>query len=80
MTKKQEKERPPAKDRVASVRVPPDVYEAAEAKAKERGSTVAKIIRSFLTLFAADETPPGWPPDMPDEEVRAAKRNQRKKK
>lgn len=73
-------ERPPAKDHVVSARVPDDVYQAAEAKAKARGSTLGKVLRAFLHLFASDETPPGWPPDLPEQEVRAAKRPRKPKK
>jgi len=73
-------ERPPAKDHKLNVRVDPEIYAAAEAKAKARGSTVSKIVRAFLVLFAHDETPPGWPPELPEIEIRAEKRPRPKKR
>jgi hypothetical protein len=72
--------RPPAKDRVASTRIPPEVYDAAARKAAERGSTISKILRAFLFLFSQDETPPGWPPEIADQEIRAAKRPRPRKR
>lgn len=78
MTKPQGIERPAAKDHVVTTRVSDDVYQAAEAKAEARGSTLGRVIRAFLVLFANDETPPGWPPELPELEVRAAKRPHKK--
>ncbi len=72
-------QRPPAKDRKVNVRVSEDVYQAASTKAGARGLTISKIIRSFLVLFANDETPPGWPPELPEQEVRAEKRPRKRK-
>jgi len=77
MAKKSADQRPPPKDKKVNTRVPQDVYEAAEAKAKKRGSTLSKMIRAFLVLFANDETPEGWPPEVTEHEIRAAKRKKK---
>jgi antitoxin component of RelBE/YafQ-DinJ toxin-antitoxin module len=74
------KDRPPAKDKVVSVRVPDEIFDAATAKAKERGLSISKVVRSFLFLFAHDETPPGWPPELPEQEVRAEERPRKKRR
>jgi len=78
---------PGKKNKVVAVRLPDDTYEAAKQKAESRGSTLAKVIQAFAHLFANDETPPGWPPDLPEATSRAAethprniKRDKKKKK
>ncbi len=73
-------QRPPAKDHKLNVRVDDELYQLAEAKAKARGSTISKMVRAFLTLWAHDETPPGWPPELPEQEIRAEKRPRKKRK
>lgn len=81
MTKPQPpRERPPAKDHVVNTRVPDEVYELAAAKAEARGSTISRVMRAFLHLWAHDETPPGWPPELPELEVRAEKRPRKRRK
>lgn len=72
-------QRPPPKDKVVSTRVPPEVYDAAARKAEARGSTISKILRAFMFLFSQDETPPGWPPEIAEQEIRAAKRRKPRK-
>lgn len=59
------------KDRQVSIRVTDHDYEAAEAKARARGSTISKVLRAFLFLWIHDETPPGYPPDVPQVNDRA---------
>jgi len=80
MPKSQPVDRPSAKDKVVSARVPDDVYDAAAAKAEARGLSISKVVRAFLFLFAHDETPPGWPPELPEQEIRAEKRPRKKRK
>lgn len=72
-----EEERPTPRDKVVTSRVPEDVFRDAEKKARKQRRSLSAIIRSFLTVWAADEYPD--PPPMPDENIRAAKRKKKKK-
>lgn len=75
-----DKQRPPPKNVTVSARVPDEVYAAAKEKAEGRGSTLSKMVRAFLFLFAHDETPPDWPPEIADQEIRAQKRSRKRRK
>jgi antitoxin component of RelBE/YafQ-DinJ toxin-antitoxin module len=83
MTKKQEKERPPPKDRVVSTRIDPETYAAGQAKAEKRGSTISKIMRALFWMWAHGEGVPNkedWPPEVSEQEVRAEKRRRKQQK
>jgi len=71
-------ERPPPRDKTVGTRVPDDVYNEANDRAKKEGRTLAAIIRSFLLMFGQGEWPS--PPVLPDEDTRAAKRAKPKPK
>jgi hypothetical protein len=47
-----------AKTPLRSIRVPTDVWRAAQAKAEERGETLTEAIIRFLRRYAAKPTPP----------------------
>ncbi len=64
--------RPPKKDRVVTVRVPEADYQAVKNIAKKRGMTMPAWLRAVFHVAAEGETPEGWPPEMPENEVRAA--------
>lgn len=77
MTKKQDRARPSARDKVITFRVSEEDFQAGQEKAERRGSTVGKIMRALFWMWAHDEgVPPdeGWPPELQGEDVRAEKR------
>jgi len=76
-------DRPPAKDKVVNFRVSDSDYELADVKAKERGSTVGKIMRALFWMWAHGEgVPPekDWPPELEGENIRAEKRPRKPRK
>ena len=68
------------KTKLLTVRVSEETFDQAQQVAQGRGSTISKIIQSFLHLFANQETPPGWPPDLPEATGRAPETKPRRPK
>ena len=59
------------KDKVVSVRVSDLTFQQAEEKAKREGVSISSILRSFLHMWAHDETPKGYPPIIKELDKRA---------
>jgi hypothetical protein len=70
--------RPDARDHTVSFRISEQVYQDAAARAKLERRSLGSILRAWLTLFSQDEAPS--PPELPDDETRAAKRPRPKPK
>ncbi len=73
----QDQERPKPRDKTVGVRVDPETYDKAAARAKKEGRSISAILRAFFFLWAEDEIPS--PPVIEDERRRAAQRRKKKK-
>ena len=71
-----EDDKPKHKGRVASSRVPDEVFERAQQRAKKGGRSLGQVIRAFLFGYADDEYPE--PPSRPDADTRAPQRPEAK--
>ena len=65
-------ERPPARDKTLSARVPPDVYKLAQRRARREHRSLSAILRAWLASWATGQS--DSPPESDDEKLRAAKR------
>lgn len=77
--KPKKKRRPEHRDTLLGTRVDPELAEKVQRKARSQGRTVAGVLRAFLTIWADDEEPYGFPPELPKEKVRAQKIPREKK-
>ena len=66
--------------KAVNVRVEEETLEAAQAKAQQRGVSLSGVIQSFIHLFANDETPPGWPPIIPEATARTKETKPRRRR
>jgi len=70
-------QRPEHRDKPMGFRVPKEVYDQAQKKAKAEGRSLGAILRAWLFFWVNDEAP--TPPVIEDESRRARKRTKKKK-
>ena len=77
MSDDNDQDRPENRDKAMGFRVPKEVYDQAQAKAKREGRSLGAILRAWLFFWVNDEAP--TPPVIEDESRRARKRSKKKK-
>jgi hypothetical protein len=64
---------PKKRDASIGTKVPREIADAARKRAREEGRSLSEVLRSFLFFWANEETPPGFPPQLPGSNERAGK-------
>jgi len=55
------------------MKLPTTCSSASRKRAKEEGRSLSEVLRSFLFFWVNEETPPGFPPQLPGSNERAGK-------